>query len=67
MEDGVTTRLVRIDYAARLLGRSRSWVYAMVRNGRLPHVRFDEASPLQFDESELLAFIEEHRKGGSNG
>ena len=62
-----STRLVRIDDATRILGRSRSWIYSMAKKGRLPHIRFDETSPLQFDEEELLAFIEKHRRGGDNG
>ena len=51
------------DQAAELLGISREWIYKMARRGELPYYRLGRA--MRFRRSELDAFLEEARRGGS--
>ena len=49
---------------ARFLGASRSWVYARVASGEMPHLRLS-GQMVRFDPDEVRNWARGHRKGAA--
>ena len=56
-------RLVGIDEACKILRRSKSTIYHMVRDGILPHYKVGKM--LEFRPSELIAWQAQHQRESS--
>lgn len=56
-------RFIGIDEACKILRRSKSTIYHMVRDGILPHYKVGKM--LEFRPSELIAWQAQHQRDGS--
>lgn len=59
-------RLLKLDEAAAILGRSERWVRERVKGGELPHVRLDGGA-LAFQLEDLQAFAAARRVEATAG
>lgn len=57
----MTDRLLTADDVAAITGMTKSWVYAEVRAGRIPHVKLGRY--YRFREPSIAAWLEEIESG----
>lgn len=65
MAQGISSPLIGVDEAARILGLSSSTLYAWVerRPPAIPHLRLGRS--VRFDPDELAAWVDRQRQGAS--
>ena len=62
--EGLLDGLMRPTEVARMLGVSRTWLYAAAKDGRVPCVRLGGPDgPVRFVERDLVALLERARGG----